>query len=83
MEAIIYKTETGADNFQEVLFQSIKHLVDSNTTAYSNIIKHPTLNLWAVQVAVNGLHWFTINNTIGKRKVETLTEDWFPINDLI
>lgn len=82
MEAIIYKTEAGANTFQNVLFESISHLVDSNTTKYSNVIKHPTLNLWAVQVAVNGLHWFTINNAIGERKVETLTEDWFPKNDL-
>jgi hypothetical protein len=82
LKAIIYKTESEADNLQELFYQAIKPIVDANTTAYSNVIKHTTQNLWAVQVAVNGFQWDVISEAVGSKTIETLTEDWFPKNDL-
>ena len=78
MKAIIYKTQSGADNLQELFYQAIKPFVDANTTAYSNVMKHPTLSLWAVQVDVDGKFWDVISEAVGSRKIETLSDDWFP-----
>ena len=83
MKAVIYNTEILADELQEVLFEMCEDLFVEGTTKYSNVIKHPTKSLWAVPIVESGKFWGVISEAIGSRTVETLTEDWFPNNDLI
>lgn len=82
MKAIIYKTESGAEKLQSLLFDTIKPLVDSNTTKYSNVIKHTLKDLWAVQIAEGGKFWDVISEVVKGRKIKTLKRNWFPQNDL-
>jgi len=81
MKAVIFTTEKKAQDFNNILTDSVKNLFDENTTAYSYVMKHPLNNSWCVPIDENGKFW----NVIKKQnyKLETLSSDWFPKNDII
>ena len=81
MKAVIFTTEKAAQDFNTRLTDSVKHLFDENTTVYSYVMKHPLNNSWCVPIDENGKFWDVIKKQ--NYKLETLSSDWFPKNDIL
>ena len=62
-----------------------KHLHKGITTAYTYVIKHPTLNQWAVRYNTSGRYWQIIEEHLNPNQISNLvdiTEDWITEIDI-
>jgi len=75
---IIFNSIDDADIVNNRITDNVKvNWVDGITNKYSQPIKHPEQNLWALVIDDNYKQYFTqeeINNSV------ELTNDWFVIN---
>ena len=81
---IIHNTKQSADAEMLALESRVKHLHSAGTSAYSYVIKHPTLNKWAVRYNTIGKYWEEIEAYLNPNQISNLvdiTPDWNNINN--
>lgn len=71
---IVFNSEQEAISLNNRVTNSLKHLwTDGVTTSYSNILKHPTQQLWAIVIEPGYENYFT---EIEISVAISLSDDW-------
>ena len=76
---IIHNSLGSANAEILALEMRVKHLHKGNTNNYTYVIKHPTLNKWAVRYNTSGEYWDIIEPYLNPNQISNLVdiaEDW-------
>jgi len=76
---IIHNSLGAAEAEVIALEAKLKHLHVGNTSAYTYVIKHPTLNKWAVRYNTSGKYWSIVEEHLNPNQIDNLvdiTNDW-------
>ena len=76
---IIKGTLQDSEHLAARLWAAIEGTALGSSNKYSEVIKHPTLDVWAVKIVENGRYWQSVREVLTEEEfesIETAGEDW-------
>lgn len=76
---IIKGTLQNSEHLAARLWSAIEGIALGSSNKYSEVIKHPTLELWAVKIVESGRYWEAIKAELTQEEldsIETAGDEW-------